>query len=114
MIQKGKTSESYRWRILGLMWLCAVAYGVLYQCIPPVLGMIMDSLGISHAEAGGLMSLFVLPGIFLAIPGGALADRYGSRIVGSLSLFVMLVGTGVADLGRTYPVLGLGRGVGGF
>ena len=114
MIQKGKTSESYRWRILGLMWLCAVAYGVLYQCIPPVLGMIMDSLGISHAEAGGLMSLFVLPGIFLAIPGGALADRYGSRIVGSLSLLVMLVGTGVAVLGRTYPVLGLGRMVAGL
>lgn len=95
------------------MWFCIVAYGVLYQSIPPVLGMIIDSLQISHAEAGGLMSLFALPGIFLAIPGGALVDRYGSRAVGALSLIIMLVGTAVAVLGGSYPLLGLGRLVAG-
>ncbi len=69
----------------------------------------MDNLHISHSQAGGLMSLFALPAIFLSIPGGLLADRYGSRVIGDASLLLMALGAAIAALGDSYLILGLGR-----
>ncbi len=55
------------------------------------------------------MSLFALPAIFLSIPGGLLADRYGARVIGGASLLLMALGTAIAALAGNYPILALGR-----
>jgi MFS family permease len=106
-------TSSYRWVILGLATLCVVTYAITLQSIPPILGILIDVLHISHTQAGALMSLFVLPAIILALPGGVLIDRYGARITGVASLIVMVLGTAVVALGSSYWVLGLGRLVAG-
>ncbi len=95
------------------MSFCILAFAVVFQSIPPILGSLIDALHISHAQAGGLMSLFLLPAIFLALPGGVLVDRYGARIVGGASLVVMVLGTATVALGGSYWVLALGRLVAG-
>lgn len=107
-------SNSYRWTMLGVMTLCSLAFGITFQSIPPILGILIDTFHISHTQAGALMSLFSLPAIFLALPGGILVDRYGARTVGSAGLLAMAFGTAIAAMGSNYWVLGIGRLVAGL
>ena len=106
-------TNSYRWTILGVMTFCVLAFAIVFQSIPPILGILIDTLHISHTQAGALMGLFSLPAIFLALPGGVLVDRYGARTVGSAALLTMVLGTAIEALGSIYWVLGLGRLVAG-
>ncbi len=90
-------------------------FGVTMQMIPPVLGMLVNDLGMTHAQAGALMGLFTLPGIFLAIPGGRLSDRFGPRVTGIISLAFLCAGS-LLMTPLTIPFLYLGRilaGIGG-
>ena len=106
-------NNGYRWNILGLATFCVLAFGVIFQSIPPILGILVDVLDVSYARAGALMGLFTLPAIFLSFPGGMLLDCYGPRNVGITSLLTIALGTAVVALGGSYWVLGLGRLVAG-
>jgi MFS family permease len=82
-----------RWRTLLTVHFSVVAFAVTMQMVPPILpGLVSDS-GLTHAQAGTLMGLFTLPGIFLALPGGRLSDALGPRRIGVLSLTLMCIGT---------------------
>jgi MFS family permease len=81
-----KTTNAYRWTILGLGTFCILTYGVIFQSIPPLIGILVEILNVSYARAGALMGLFILPAIFLSIPGGMLTDRFGPRNPETLGL----------------------------
>lgn len=95
--------------MLAIMYLCAIAYALVFQSIPAVLSLIIDDLSISHAQAGLLMSMFALPGIIMSIPVGILADRYGVKRIGIFSLLLMIGGTAMLATGPTFPLVILGR-----
>lgn len=114
MLRSASAGNGYRWPILGLVWFSIFAHAIVYQSIPPILGFLVDALRITYSQAGGLMSLFALPAVFLSIPGGLLADRYGTRVVGGASLLIMGLGTAIAAMGGNYFVLALGRLVTGI
>jgi MFS family permease len=108
-------ADTSRWLILGLVHFSVFSFAVTMQMIPPILGILVDELGMSHAQAGALMGLFVLPGIFLSLPGGYFADKLGPRIVGICSLVLLCAGT-LVMIPLTPLYLFLGRflaGVGG-
>ena len=109
LAQSMNVGNGYRWSILGLAWFCIFTFAILYQSIPPILGILVDALRITYSQAGGLMSLFALPAIFLSIPGGLLVDRYGARVVGVALFLLMALGTVIAVLGGSYLILSLGR-----
>jgi MFS family permease len=67
---------SRRWSILFLIYFSMLAFALVFQSIPPLLGLVISALQLSHTQAGALMGLFALPGIFISIPGGMLADIY--------------------------------------
>jgi MFS family permease len=96
-----------RWWILGLIHFSMLAFAVTLQMIPPILGTLINTLGMSHTQAGALMGLFTLPGIFLALPGGYLSDLMGTRRVGLMGLALMTTGTFVMiPLDPTFLYLG--------
>ena len=99
----------YRWVILGLIIFCQLAQAFSYQSIPPILGILVLSLKLSYVQAGGLMSLYSLPRVFLGIPSGILVDRYGTKKVGSASLITLALGTFIVAGGSRYWLLGMGR-----
>ncbi|NMB42311.1 MAG: MFS transporter [Firmicutes bacterium] len=103
-----------RWRALFFIYIFMLVFAVSFQCIPPVLGFIVSSLKISHAQAGALMSFFALPGIFLSIPGGILADVYGSKRAGTAALTIVLLGTLLVGLGGSFFLLATGRVIAGI
>jgi MFS family permease len=102
-------SDKYRWKIIAAAAFCYVIFAIVLQSIPPILGILIDLLHISYAEAGMLMSLALFPAIVLSFPGGLLVDRFGVRITGIVALVIMMLGTVIVAMGNSYWVLGLGR-----
>lgn len=103
-----------RWRMLAVVYVAMLAFAVVFQSLPPVLSLIIEELEISHAQAGSLMSLAALPGILLAIPGGLLADRYGVKRIGVLTLLLLFFGSLIVALGKSYWMLAVGRVITGI
>jgi len=89
------------------------SFAVVFQSVPSLLSWIIAELQISHAQAGLLMSLFALPGTFIAIPAGALSERFGVKKIAIVSLFLMIVGTIVVGLSESFLTACVGRAVSG-
>jgi len=109
--------ESYRWVILGIVYLSILAFTLIFQSIPPILPFILSELHLTYAQSGLLMSFFALPGIFVSLLGGFLADRYGMKPLGTGCFLLMIGGTLLIGLGVNLQILGLGRiiaGIGGL
>lgn len=100
---------NYRWVALGIVYLSFLAYAIVFQSIPPILGFVIADLRLTHGQAGLLMSLFALPGVLLSIPAGILVDRYGPRNPAILCLVVMIAGSLLVAVGRTFAILAIGR-----
>lgn len=104
-----KTS-SYRWVVLFSLFYTFVAYAFVFQMVPPLLGVIMQEFNISSsAQAGLLMTLVVLPGIFLAFPAGLIIGKYGVRLVGIIAIFFVAIGSLAAASANSFMTLLLGR-----
>jgi predicted MFS family arabinose efflux permease len=97
-----------------MIYMCQISFALVFQSVPPILRLIILELNISYAQAGLLMSLFALPGIFVAIPGGMISDRIGIRKVGITSLFLMIVGTLLVGMGGSFILILFGRIVSGI
>ncbi len=107
----------FRWKALFYIYLFMMVFAVTFQSIPPILGLLVQSLNISHIQAGALMSLFGLPGIFISIPGGIMADIYGPKRTGVVALLLALAGSLLVGLGNSFSLLVIGRiisGIGGL
>lgn len=84
--------------------------------MPPLLNTLQTSFGVGDAEAGLLMSMAVIPGIFLALPAGLVINKYGFRLLGFLSIISVVVGSLITALANTFAVVLIGRfilGIGG-
>ncbi len=96
-----------------MSYACMLAFALVFQSIPPILALIISELNITYAQAGLLMSLFALPGVFIALPSGIISDRYGMRKVGIASLSLMVIGTFVVGLSSNLPSIYVGRLISG-
>jgi len=108
--------SQYRWVALFASFYSFATFAFALQVIPPMMGQMIHEFGISHAQGGLLMSLVMVPGIFLAIPAGILVDRYGVRPTGIISTILIAMGclvTAIAGLFETALVGRLILGVGG-
>lgn len=99
------------------MFYVFVAYAFVFQEVPPLLGVLRERFAIeSAAQAGLLMTVVVVPGIFLALPAGLIADKYGVKRMGVISTVLTAVGSFVTATASSFANLLLGRlilGIGG-
>jgi predicted MFS family arabinose efflux permease len=102
-----------RWVILGVAYLCSLAFAITMQSVPPILSLVMAEFKLSYAQGGLLMSFFALPGIVISIPAGMLADRYGQKTIGIISFAFVIAGTAIFASGSSLTMLALGRVVSG-
>ena len=80
-----------RWIILVLLFVARIGLGFQFQTLGSVSSELVDELGLNYTEIGSLIGLFMVPGMFLAIPAG-LAGRFVSDR--------FIVGLGLLTLGR--------------
>ena len=93
-----------RWAVLALLCLARVSMGLHLQSVAAIAPFLIADLGLSFAEVGLLIGLFMLPGTFLALPGGLVSGRIGDKatLLGGLALL-----TAGAGLLAISPGLGL-------
>lgn len=109
-----KPSGASAWAGLAVVYLGFLTVGFVFHFIPPVLPAMLADLGISHGQAGLLMSLFALPGILLSLPGGWLADRMGPAPLGAFGLLAMGLGTLAMGLAPGFTTILAARAIAGI
>jgi cyanate permease len=92
IVMNSRDSESnYRWYVLALAALThTFAVAIPMMCLPVLFKEIAEDLGLSLVQIGVIWGIGALPGIFIALIGGAIGDRFGTRR--TLTVVCLLVG----------------------
>lgn len=98
-----------RWLILALLFLARTAMGVQFQTVGSVGPILVDALGIEYTAVGMLIGLYLLPGVFIALPGGMLGERFGAKHIVILGLALMIAGGLIMGASSWFPALAFGR-----
>jgi MFS family permease len=79
-----------RWAALALVFVARTSMGFQFQSVASVAPLLVPDLGLSYAQLGMLIGLYMLPGAFFALPGGVIGQRFGERrvVVAGLALMV--------------------------
>jgi predicted MFS family arabinose efflux permease len=102
-----------RWAVLALVVVARTAVALQFQSVAAVGPFLVADLGLSYAKLGTLMGLYLLPGAFLALPGGMLGARFGDRAVVLSALGLMTLGGAGLAVGESWQVVAAGRLVSG-
>jgi MFS family permease len=102
-----------RWGILGVLFLARTAMGFQFQSVASTAPFLVNDLHVGFATIGTLIGLYMLPGVFIAFPGGLLGQRFGDKTVCAVGLALMMAGGALMGLGPGVPLLFLGRVVSG-
>lgn len=81
-----------RWRVLVALTFARVSMGFQFQSLASVSPFLSAELGLDKAQIGTLVGLYLMPGVFLALPAGALAGRFGEKRIVLAGLAMMALG----------------------
>jgi MFS family permease len=75
-----KNNANYKWYVLGLAMLAyGIVAGVARMCMPVLFHEIGLDLGLDATAKGTIWGMDPLAGVFIGLPSGLLADRFGSK-----------------------------------
>lgn len=98
-----------RWRILALLFLARTGIGFQFQTLGSVGDNLVQDFGLDYAEIGTLIGLFMLPGIFLALPAGYSGRYFSDRLLSGLGLGALALGGLVSGFAADSWMIGAGR-----
>ncbi len=98
-----------RWRILGLLFLARIGIGFQFQTVASVGDDLVVAFGLSYADIGFLIGLFMAPGLFLAIPAGYWGRYVSDRIMVVAGLGALAIGGVASSLAGDSWIIGIGR-----
>jgi MFS family permease len=81
-----------RWIVLALVFLTRTSMGFQFQSVASVAPLMIADLGLSYAQLGTLLGLYMLPGAVFALPGGVIGQRFGERRIVVAGLALMIAG----------------------
>jgi predicted MFS family arabinose efflux permease len=64
-----------------------------FQSVAAVAPLLSSEFGVSIADIGVLIGLYFAPGVALALPGGAIGQRFGDKATVLGALLLMLAGS---------------------
>ena len=105
-----------RWTILVALFLARTAMAFQYQAIAALSPILADVRGLELAQIGLLIGLYLAPGLLVAVPGSAMAQRFGEKRIVLAALGLMLFGSLLNFVSQSYEVMIMGRilaGIGG-
>lgn len=113
--RRGGSPIPNRWLILLVLFLARLSMAFQFQSVAALSPVLVDHPAIGLADIGVLIGLYLGPGVIMAIPGGALAARFGDRRIVFFSFALMLAGgllivlsTGLAGMLAGRLIAGVG------
>src|SRR5215471_4539358 len=103
-----------RWLILIVLFLARTAMGFQFQSVATLSSSLVADLAIDYTQLGLLIGSYLLPGIFIAYPGGLFGQRFGDKRVAIAGLALMTVGGLVTGTSQAYATFLVGRLIGGI
>lgn len=101
--------------LVGVVTLFAgIAVALIQYKIPTIMTSIMGLFSMDAATASWLMSIFTLMSIFVAIPAGYLAQRFGAKRMMIVALGIAVVGSLVGLLAKMSALLIVSRAIEGI
>lgn len=100
---------SNRWSILFVLFFARLTMAFQFQSVAALSPIMVEDYALSLADIGLLIGLYLAPGVLVAIPGGAIAARFGDQRVVGLSMVLMLIGGGLISWGPYWEWLIAGR-----
>jgi predicted MFS family arabinose efflux permease len=79
--------------MLAVLFLVRTTMALTFQALGALAPLAGPALGVDHVAMGGLIGLYWLPGIFLALPAGLLAGRIGAKRLALASLVLLALGS---------------------
>ena len=104
---------SNRWTVLALMCLARTSMAMQFQSIPPITQHLMADLGLNYTQIGTLIGLYMVAGIFLALPAGLLGNRFGDKRVVLSGLAMMTLGSVLFTWSQSFELAFVARLLGG-
>lgn len=98
-----------RWTILFVLFLARTTMALQFQTVASVRPYLMNAFAIDYATLGALIGLYMLPGVMIALPGGALGQRFGAKHVVLVGLALMAIGGAVMGLSPSFAVAAAGH-----
>ena len=103
-----------RWMILFLLFFARISLGFQFQTMGSVSSQVIDELDFNYTQIGSLIGLFMVPGLFLAIPAGLTGNFFSDKFIIGLGLITLGLGGGIAGLSETYELFFAGRLISGI
>lgn len=100
---------SNRWLILAVLFFARLTMAFQFQSIGALSPLIIEEHGVGLADVGLLIGLYLAPGVIVAIPGGAIAARFGDKRIVGLGMVMMLLGGLMVSVLPGWEVLMIGR-----
>jgi predicted MFS family arabinose efflux permease len=102
-----------RWAILAVLFAVRATMAFQFQSVAAVAPLLGSELGVSLADIGVLIGLYFAPGVVLALPGGAIGQRFGDKTTVLGALLLMLAGSVVMAFAPSWSIQIAGRLVSG-
>ena len=97
-----------------MLALVRTSMGFQFQSVASLDSFLIEDLDLSYGQLGTLIGMFMLPGAFLALPGGFMTRLVGDKRVSAFGLTMMAVGAVMMGVGGSYSVELSGRLVAGI
>ena len=98
-----------RWLILAVLFFARLTMAFQFQSVAALSPLIIDNFDVGLSEIGFLIGLYFAPGIFFALPGGAVAARFGDKRIVAVGLVLMLAGGVLIALTKDWNIFTAGR-----
>jgi predicted MFS family arabinose efflux permease len=82
-----------RWGVLAVLFCVRATLAVQFQSVAAIAPLLGDDFGVSLADIGILVGLYSVPGVVLALPGGAIGQRFGDKTTVVAGLALMMAGS---------------------
>jgi MFS family permease len=102
-----------RWGILAVLFTVRLTMAFQFQSVAAVAPLLGPKFGVSLADIGLLIGLYFTPGVALALPGGAIGQKFGDKITVLAALLLMLIGDLAMAVSNSWSVQIAGRLVAG-
>jgi MFS family permease len=102
-----------RWGILAVLFVVRLTMAFQFQSVAAVAPLLGRDFGVGLADIGILIGLYFAPGIALALPGGAIGQRFGDKTTVLAALLMMLTGSLAMAMSASWSMQIAGRLVAG-